>query len=166
MSDELTLKMMFTGILAAGTALWGWFGWLVILWCLSMALDYLTGTLAAIRRGDWSSDVARAGLWHKAGMILIVLAAALTDAALSLVLQSGFLPVEHSSAVTVIVLAWYTLTELGSVLENATVIAPGKVPAWLQRILRVAAGTVSDAGDKLTGEPGKEDGHDGGAARS
>lgn len=151
--NMITAKMLIAGIVATGTAIWGWFGWLALLWAASMALDYATGTLAAIKHREWSSAAAREGLWHKGGMILVVLVAALTDLSVTLILRSGIVefPFDHSVLVTVIALAWYTLTELGSTLENATRIT-NRVPRWLTRILKVAAEAVDDAGEKIAGE--------------
>lgn len=156
--NVFTAKILLTGLIAAGSAIWGWFGWLVLLWFVCMALDYATGTLAAMKRGEWSSDVAREGLWHKGGMILIVLVAALADLAISLILRSGVVkfPFDYSILLTVLVLSWYTLTELGSMLENAVVLAPDKVPGWLRKLLRVAAETIDETGGKIAG--GDDDG--------
>lgn len=158
--NALTLKLLLTGVVAAGSAIWGWFGWLVVLWCATMVMDYLTGSLAAMKEGRWSSAVAREGLWHKGGMILIVLTAALTDAAITLILRSGVVkfPFDSSVMVSVIVLAWYTLTELGSMIENASKLTD-KVPPWLLRLLAVAAKTVDHAGEALAGEdlPSRQD---------
>ena len=154
--NALTVKLLLTGMIAAGTAVWGWFGWLVVLWCVCMVFDYITGSLAAMKEGKWSSSVAREGLWHKGGMILVVLAAALTDAAITLILRSGAVnfPFNGSTLVTVIVLGWYTLTELGSLLENASRLT-NRVPAWLLRFLAIAAKTLDNAGDKLAGDTPK-----------
>ena len=118
-----------------------------------MALDYLTGTLAAMKKGEWSSDRAREGLWHKGGMILIALVAALADLAISLILRSGVVkfPFDYSILLTVLVISWYTLTELGSILENAVTLAPDKVPGWLRKLLRVAAETIDETGGKIAG---------------
>ena len=158
MSDDIlnisdaAAKLLLTGVVAAGTAKWGWLGWLVILWIMCMALDFLTGTLAAIKKGDWSSAVARAGLWHKGGMIFVVMITALTDFALTIILRAGIvdLPVRYSIALTVIVLAWYTLTELGSALENATKMTD-HVPEWLTKFLRITAVKVDELGGKIAG---------------
>lgn len=146
-------KLALTGVIATGTALWGWFGWLALLWAASMALDYITGTLAAVKAGEWSSGEAREGLWHKGGMILVVLVTAMTDGALTLILQAGFVefPFEHSILLTVIALSWYTLTELGSTLENLTKITD-RVPRWLTRILKIASEAVDAAGDAVAGK--------------
>ena len=75
----MTIK---TAIVAGCTALGAFLGWkgvMLIAWVAVMALDYLTGTLAACKAGVWSSETAREGLWHKGGMIAVVVVAALAD---------------------------------------------------------------------------------------
>lgn len=67
----------------AFTAAFGWLGWLIAVWTACMALDWLSGSAAAASRGQWSSAAARAGIWHKAGMLVVVLVSALTDAVLA-----------------------------------------------------------------------------------
>ena len=157
--QTITAKALLTTIIAAGSAIWGWGGWLVILWIACMALDYITGTLAAIKEHSWSSRVAREGLWHKGGMILIVLVAAMTDAAASLVMRADIapeLPFDHSELLSVIVLSWYSLTELGSSLENATKLTD-RVPKWLTRFLAIAASKVAKAGKHIADRAGDDD---------
>ncbi len=136
--DKLTrLKAAAAAALAFCTALWGRQGWAVLLWLLCLALDYVSGTAAARRRGEWSSEAARDGLWHKLGEIFAVTVAALCDAGLGVVMELSPLPLpfEHSSLVTPLVLLWYTITELGSILENAGKLG-AKYPEWLRRSLR------------------------------
>ena len=45
-----SFKAVVTAILASLTALWGWFGWLVWAWVGCMALDYITGSAAAMNQ--------------------------------------------------------------------------------------------------------------------
>ena len=52
-------KAACTALLGALTALWGWMGWLVVGWVGLMGLDYLTGTGAAMKEGNWSSKAKR-----------------------------------------------------------------------------------------------------------
>ena len=40
-------KAAVAAVLGCLTALWGWFGWLVVAWVACMLLDYATGTAAA-----------------------------------------------------------------------------------------------------------------------
>ena len=70
-------KAAVAAVVGCLTALWGWFGWLVVAWVVCMLLDYGTGTAAALRAGEWSSKVARDGLWHKLGAVVAVLVAAI-----------------------------------------------------------------------------------------
>ena len=40
------IKATVVGVLGCLTALWGWFGWLVLAWVACMVLDYATGSAA------------------------------------------------------------------------------------------------------------------------
>ena len=76
-------KAVVAAVCGAFTAAFGWLGWLVVAWAACMALDWVSGSAAAAGRGAWSSAAARAGIWHKAGMVVVVLVCALTDAVLA-----------------------------------------------------------------------------------
>lgn len=159
MNEEATVaKALLTGLVAAGTALWGWFGWLVLIWIACMVLDYLSGSAAAAKKGEWNSPRAREGLWHKAGMILAVIVAALGDVVIGIILRgTGLqLPIHYTVLLSVVVVAWYTLTELGSIAENAVQMG-ANVPLWLRRLLKVSADAVEQAGEQMTGSDKNED---------
>ena len=52
--DHVTeIKAAIAAGVAVLTALWGWFGWVVVLYVVCMIGDYLTGTAAAMRKGEW-----------------------------------------------------------------------------------------------------------------
>ena len=148
------IKGAVAAVLAFLTALWGWLGWAVLIWLVCLLLDYVSGTAAARRSGDWSSAAARDGLWHKLGEIFAVAVAALCVVALVVVtgMASVPLPFELGALVTPLVLLWYTITELGSILENAGKLG-AKYPEWLRRMLRQyrdsldASRGVTDADD-------------------
>ena len=142
------IKATIAGVIALLTTLWGWTGWAVVIWIACVALDYISGTAAAKAAHEWSSEEARAGLWHKLGEILAVLVAALCDIALSVIVEgSGVtLPIQIGPLVTPVVLLWYILTELGSIVENAGKLG-APVPAWFRR-------SITDAKDKIDNEHG------------
>ena len=114
------IKAAIAMIIAFFTALWGWLGWAILIWIGCILLDYISGSMAARREKNWSSDIARDGLWHKAGEICAVLVAALCDIALDVMIRGAgiTLPFEIGPMLTPIVLLWYTLTEVGSIIEN------------------------------------------------
>lgn len=150
-------KMVLAAAVGALTGLWGWMGWLVLMWIGCMALDYLTGTAAASKAGEWSSRRAREGIWHKAGMIVVVVVSAVADLLLSIVIGNLpllSLPWDYTGLICPIVLVWYVITELGSVAENAMLLG-APVPKWLVRLLEAGKAAVDKAGDALTGS--KED---------
>ncbi len=133
----LQFKAWIVAAIAFLTALWGWVGWAVIIWIACIVLDYATGTWAAKSAGDWSSGVARAGLWHKLGEIVAVLVAALCDIAISVIINGAGIDIgiTFGTLITPVVLLWYIITELGSIIENAGKLG-APIPEWLKKWLR------------------------------
>ena len=148
------IKAAVTAALGLLTGLWGWLGWLAVGWIGAMVLDYITGSMAAAKEGQWSSAQAREGIWHKCGMIVVVIVAAGADLLISLVLANLpvlALPVQYPGLVCPVVLVWYIVTELGSMAENAAVMG-APVPKWLLKLLALSKSAVDGAGDKLGGD--------------
>lgn len=153
------LKIAVTTIIAALTALWGWFGWLTIFFVMCLILDYITGTMAACRSGVWSSAVARDGIWHKVGCIITVLVAGLTDVGIKAIIEMFpqiHLPFEYSVLICPMVMIWYMITELGSIVENAAKMG-ANVPQFLSKFLVEINDTVDAAGEKIIGHDGSEE---------
>lgn len=141
----LAIKASVAAVCGAFGAAFGWVGWLVAAWVGCMVADYLSGSAAAMAKGDWRSDAARAGIWHKAGMIAVVLVAAVTDSVLGLTVHR--LPIsglDYECLVLPMVLVWYIFTELGSIAENATDMG-APVPAWLTKLLAAGKKTAEEA---------------------
>ena len=133
------------GCTALGAFL-GWKGVMLVTWVIAMALDYLTGTFAALYNKTWSSAAARRGLWHKLGSIFGVLVAAMCDLVLRVVGDNfGFeLPlIGQSCLITPIVAAWYFFTELGSIVENAAAMG-APVPDFLKKLIARGKKTIDD----------------------
>lgn len=164
--DKATeIKAAVAAIIAFLSALWGWLGWLVIIWIACIILDYISGSMAAKREKNWSSDIAREGLWHKAGEIIAVLAAALCDIALKVIMEStGIqLPFEFTAFITPVVLMWYILTEIGSIIENCGRMG-APVPSWFKSKVDSAKEAIDhdQSGDKdtipmIVGQTGKHE---------
>nr|DAT65282.1 MAG TPA: holin [Caudoviricetes sp.] len=141
----LAFKTALAAVFTAIGAFLGWKGVMLVGWIVVMALDYLTGTLAACKSGQWSSTVARDGLWHKGGMIAVVVVAALGDWIIFIIAEHIHLGIQWPGIVLPLVLAWYILTELGSILENAVKMG-ASVPEWLVKLLKVGKDAVDNAG--------------------
>lgn len=145
------IKAAIAAVVGSLTALWGWFGWLVFAWVVCMAIDYITGSCAALRAGEWSSKQARDGLWHKLGAVVAVLVAVILDGVIGIILANIpalTLPFEYTVFVSVLVLVWYIMTELGSIVENAGALG-APIPPWLAKMISTLECSVDDAADKL-----------------
>lgn len=150
----LTVKTVIVALCTTLGAFLGWKGVLLTAWAAVMALDYLSGTLAACKAGQWSSAAAREGLWHKGGMIAVVLVAAITD--WIMVIIAAYIPmgIQWPGILMPLVLAWYMITELGSILENAVKMG-ANVPGWLVKLLKASADIVEAAGNLTADEEEK-----------
>ena len=145
-------KAAIAAVCAALTALWGWFGWVVFAWVVSMVIDYLTGSAAALRVGEWSSKAARDGIWHKVGSIVAVIVAALLDVVIGHLLSNvpGVeLPFTYSVLLSPLVVVWYILTEAGSIIENAGALG-APIPDWLTKMIATLESKVSQVGDQFS----------------
>ena len=127
---------------ALGAAL-GWKGIMLLVWVGVMLLDYLSGTAAACKSGEWSSAKAREGLWHKAGMIIVILVAGIADIIMEIACTNLNLGISYTGLVLPLVLAWYIITELGSILENAVKLGV-KIPEWLTKMLKTSLASIEN----------------------
>lgn len=131
----LYMKAVIVSAAGAFSAAFGWLGWLILAWVGCMVLDWISGSAAAAAKGNWSSAVARAGIWHKGGMVVVVIVAAVADCVLGMAV--GHFPalgIDYTVLVLPVILVWYIFTELGSIAENATDMG-ADVPAWLTKLL-------------------------------
>ena len=147
-------KAALTALCAALTALWGWFGWVVVAWIGFMLIDYATGSAAALRAGEWSSKTARDGIWHKLGSVAAVIVAGILDVVIGHLLGNvpGVeLPFTYTVLLCPLVVVWYILTEAGSIIENAGALG-APIPAWLTKMVASLGSSVDQAGDKLGGQ--------------
>ncbi len=161
--NALAIKTAIIAFFGFLTALWGWFGWLIVAWVALMALDWITGTVAGKQREGWSSKRAHEGLRSKGAMIAVVAVGGSADFLLGILadLIPGT-PLDYTVLLCPLVLCWYIVTELGSILENAVELG-APCPKFLSNMLAVMESRINGAGDKITGEAEKEKPPDGGS---
>lgn len=135
MEDKLlATKAATVAFFTAVGAFLGWQGVLGAIWVLAMAADYISGTIAAIKMGEWSSKVARDGVLHKVGMLFAVTVAGLVDITISIACENWPIGFEWPILVLPLAFTWYILTELGSILENSVKMG-APIPEWLMNLL-------------------------------
>ncbi|WP_295583492.1 holin family protein [uncultured Oscillibacter sp.] len=154
------LKAGLSGLVAVLTALWGWFGWLVVAWVGLMLSDWLIGSAVAAKEGRWSSARLREGAWHKAGMVVVVCVALAADWLIGTMmarLPGVTLPFTYSVLLGPMVIVWYIVGELGSLAEHAVAMG-APVPGWIVRVLEISKDALDGAaGGMLGGEEEKKD---------
>ena len=151
----LALKTSIAALFTAISAFLGWQGVLAVLWLIAMGADYASGTIAAVRMGEWNSRAARNGALHKVGMLFVVIVAGLGDITISIACE--YLPVSWEWPVLILplVFAWYILTELGSILENAAKMG-ALIPEWLMDLLSAGLKIINAQGGGLHDEEDEE----------
>jgi toxin secretion/phage lysis holin len=144
MEDRLMgFKAGMAAACSAVASFLGWQGVMALVWVVVMGLDYLSGSAAACKAGQLRSAAARAGLWHKGGMILVVCVAFLGDCVMAVMCANLPMEMDWCGAILPLVLGWYILTELGSILENAVKMG-ANVPAWLVKLLKAGLDVVEN----------------------
>ena len=90
-----------------------------------MAIDYLTGLMKAAMQHNISSEKMRLGLWHKSGLILVMLLAEI---------------IEHGLGYTVPLIVpaavYISITEISSIMENLGEINPDIANSPLLQLFR------------------------------
>lgn len=141
-------KIGIVGFFGSLSALLGFRGVLVLVLFLLAAIDFATGWVAALKNGEWKSSKARDGIAHKVGMFVVVVTAGTVDVCLNVICAAvpdiGF---KWMGIVLPLVLAWYIVTEIGSILENAALLG-APVPAWLIKMLDVSKRAIDNTADK------------------
>lgn len=103
-----------------------------------IALDFLSGTVAALKKGEFSSTEMRKGLFNKGGEIIVMLLAGLVD----------FSEIAESVGVSVTLLpifsSYIILMEIGSILENVDKINPNIVTKNLSKYFAKIGGGESE----------------------
>lgn len=150
-NQAMGIKLWITALCAACTVLWGWFGWLVVGLIAAMTMDYFTGWLKARNAGEWKSSIAKKGLTKKVAILGVVMVAGMVDltmASLITNIPGLVLPFTYSVLICPIVVVWYLLAELGSILENCTALGAKEIPI-LSRVINVLKKSIEKTGDKI-----------------
>lgn len=147
-----SIKASIVTVFAGMSALLGWFGWLVVAFVVCMSVDWITGTMAAWKRGEWESKIGREGIWHKTGSIIAALVTLILDGVIGTIINnipSVSLPYTYTVLLSPTVIIWYILTELGSIVENVVKMG-APVPDFLKKAIAIFKNNVDAAGEKFT----------------
>lgn len=149
---ERSIKVAIVGAFSALTA---WLGVLAIPVYLLVAcniIDYLTGIMAALSRGDKiSSDIGLRGIAKKVGQWLLVVIGWVVDMMIEYaghaIAPDFTLPI----IVSICVASWLVFNEIISILENLKSVGV-PLPGFLVKIVEFFRKKVEDIGDAAVTE--------------
>ncbi len=134
------------------SSIMSWFFWLIILFFIAMVFDYVTGSLAARKRGEWSSTRAREGLYHKLGIAGALILALLIDIVVGLAANTVIrLPLPFRGLFSPLCAVWYIITEFGSITENLDKLG-ARIPVFMKKGLAALRNAAEHEGNKLCAE--------------
>ncbi|MCD8147860.1 MAG: phage holin family protein [Clostridiales bacterium] len=90
--------------------------------CAFIALDFITGLVQAIATKTFSSSIMREGLFHKVGLLLVILLGILIDYA------QGYVDLGVTIPIAGAVCGYICVMEVGSSIENICKIDPDLMP--------------------------------------
>lgn len=145
------IKAGITAFFGFFTIIWGWFGWLIVGLIAAMTIDYFTGWLHARNTGRWKSSIAKQGLTKKVAVLGMVMVAGMVDLTMASMITNipGLvLPFTYTVLLCPIVVVWYLLAELGSIIENCTAMGAKQVP-FLSKLIIMLKSTIEKTGNKI-----------------
>lgn len=86
-----------------------------------VALDYLTGIVKAVATDSFNSGTMRQGLVHKLAYLVAFILVYVVENFINPEINIGLI---NDGVLTVLLVTWITLTEIGSILENLCEINP------------------------------------------
>lgn len=151
-NEASTIKAVVIAAFTAISTHLGWYGWIIILWIFTMLVDWITGSIAAWKHGEWSSRESREGILHKGGCMIVVLCSLVLDILIWVMIHiSPEFNIEYSMFLSALVMLWYIVTELGSIVENAHKLG-APVPRFLVKGIRALEEKITDVGEKAVGD--------------
>lgn len=92
-----------------------------------IVLDFLTGIIFALMKGEFKSSIMRDGLVHKVGSVITIVLGYMIDYA------QGFVELEVNVPVANSICAYICIMEIGSIVENIGQINPQIVPPTIKK---------------------------------
>lgn len=120
---------------------------LFICFLICVTADYITGVMKAYVNSEVSSKVGRKGILKKASYIAVVFSAMMVD--YLIFITSGKFGVNYDPISCVLVMAWFVINELISILENVSSMG-APCPKFLKSLMKRLQNNIEsvDKGDK------------------
>ena len=113
---------------------------LIVIACVFMVLDLITGFCAAVKNHEVQSTKMKQGLWHKCGFLLAIVFGCLCEYAMSYVDLGFTMPIQVAVCTFIIII------EVMSILENLGKLSPELAASGFLKIFKSDKIPAEDAG--------------------
>lgn len=113
---------------------------LVVIACVFMVLDLITGFCAAVKNHEVQSTKMKQGLWHKCGFLLAIVFGVMCEYAMSYVDLGFTMPIQVAVCTFIIII------EVMSILENLGKLSPELAASGFLKIFKSDKIPAEDAG--------------------
>lgn len=93
-------------------------------------MDLITGLVGALKNGVFKQSIMREGLYHKAGSVLVIILLQLVEYGEKFVELGIQLPIVNVGC------GYICLMELGSIIENISIINPELTPEFIKNMFQ------------------------------
>lgn len=150
---ENGIKILISGAIAAAIAYFNVLLIPIVMLCVVMAFDYITGVIGAWHRGELSSRVGWYGIVKKVCYLFAVAVGMVVDYVCISALSQIHVDVGAVHIFGMLVIVWLILNELLSILENLDKIGV-PLPKWLKVVVDRLVSKI-DTSSKLGNESEK-----------
>lgn len=148
---ENGIKLLITGAIAAAVAYFNVLLIPIIVLCVVMAFDYITGVIGAWHKGELSSRAGWYGIVKKVCYLFAVAVGMVVDYVCISALAQVHVDVGAVHLFGMLVIVWLILNELLSILENLDKIGV-PLPKWLKIIVDKLLNKVDNSAKLKEGE--------------
>lgn len=113
---------------------------LVVIACIFMVLDLVTGFAAAAKNHEIQSSKMKAGLWHKCGFMLAIVFGTMCEYAMNYADLGFALPIQSAVCTFIIII------EIMSIIENLGKLSPELAGSAFLQIFKSDKIPAEDAG--------------------
>lgn len=115
---------------------------LVVIACVFMVLDLVTGFCAAVKNHEVQSTKMKQGLWHKCGFMLAIVFGVMCEYAMNYVDLGFTIPVQVAVCTFIIII------EIMSIIENLGKLSPELAGSEFLKIFKSDKIPIKDTPDK------------------
>lgn len=123
------------------------YGIMIIMVCVAIMFDCVTGLIKAKIEEDLSSEAGTKGFFKKTALLVCLFFGFFLDYIIPYMCESISIKIPYNMPFGLIICFYIVLNECISICENLYVCNPGIMPKWVVKILLSAKQQIDESGD-------------------